>query len=173
MKKLLTFALSAVLVLTLTITALAATVTDVTQNNSVTAEVFATINAGNNSTPVYAVDVSWDDLSFSYSYGNNWNPNDLAYNDSQAGSWQDAQGVVTVSNRSNADVVATVAFRAASGITSTFKDNKSSATLSDASVGAQATVETFVITVAGTPDLSGKRVKIGDITVSITAPAVS
>ena len=173
MKKLFTFALSAVLVLTLTITALAAAITDVTENNSTTTEVFATINAGNNSTPVYAVDVSWDDLSFSYSYGNKWNPNDLAYNDSQAGSWTDAQGAVTVSNRSNADVVATVAFRAASGITSTFKDNKSSATLTDASVGARATSETFVITVAGTPDLSGEQVKIGDITVSITLPAIS
>ena len=171
MKKLFTLTLAILLTLALTTAALAAsTVTDTTQNNTVTTEVYASVNHTNNTTPVYAVDITWDDLSFIYSYGSSWNPGDLSYNDSQLGSWQDANGSLTVSNRSNADVVATVLFTPTAGITHSFQNNKSTATLTDASVSGRATSETFVITVGGTPDLSGSTAKIGSITVTITKP---
>lgn len=170
MKKLFVLTLAIALVFALATTAFAAsTITSVTQNNAATTQVYATIHAGNSNAPVYAVDVAFDDLSFSYSYGKNWNPSTLTYDNLQAGAWTDSEGAVTVTNRSNADVVATVAFRAVQGITATFKNNKSSATLTDASIGARATSETFTVTVAGTPDLSGTTAKIGDITVTITA----
>ena len=174
MKKLLVLALAVALVLAMATTCFATTAVTTIESvaagsNTATREVYADIIRTTNEA-VYGVDVSWAELSFAYTYANKWNPDTMAYDDAQPGSWTDAEGKITVSNRSNADIVATVAFQAAQGITASFKDNKTSATLTSAAVSNQATSETFTLNItAGTPDLSAATAKIGTVTVSIAA----
>ena len=72
--------------------------------------------------PVYCVDVVWNDLSFEYNAGASvWNPQNHSYDNSSDAGWKDYEGKVTLTNHSNAVVSASIAFEPASTLNGTMK----------------------------------------------------
>ena len=72
--------------------------------------------------PVYCVDVVWNDLSFEYNAGASvWNPQNHTYENSSDAGWKDYEGKVTLTNHSNAVVSASIAFEPASTLNGTMK----------------------------------------------------
>ena len=126
---------------------------------------------------VYSVDVSWGSMEFTYTDGavsKKWNPSTHQYTESVGeGSWsnQDGANKVTVTNRSNKALTATV-----EGITA--KVDKASLSLADASIGATTTVAGTASTESTTISLSGaltdknaNKATIGSVTVKIADAA--
>lgn len=130
---------------------------------------------------VYSVDVSWGSMEFTYTDGavsKKWNPSTHQYTESVGeGSWsnQDGANKVTVTNRSNKALTATVEAATSdsyAGITA--KVDKASLSLADASTGATTTVAGTASTASTTISLSGaltdknaNKAKIGSVTVKI------
>lgn len=112
MKKMLAIALS--LSMLMSTTAMAAG--DGANESSVT----ATYVNGNDSAPiVYSVDIEWEELDFTYYEESHatWDPDNLTYNnDYQAEGWAEGSVAnVTMSNRSNTDILAYFGYSANAG----------------------------------------------------------
>ena len=172
MKKLVTLVLAVALVLAMATTAFAATVP-----TSEEQAVSATINHGeaNTTNKVYSVNIAWTDVAFSYNAGGyDWNTETLAYDIPVAGSWNDTTGTVTVSNRSNADVVATIEFDTAEGVAATIKVDEvetDEMTLTAATSGETSNTFDIAVAVTAEVDLTADSFALGTITVSIAAAA--
>lgn len=85
--------------------------------------VTATYVDGNDSAPiVYSVKIDWEDLDITYYEESHatWDPDTLTYNDDyQAEGWaEDSVANVTMSNRSNTDILATFSYTANEGFDS-------------------------------------------------------
>lgn len=132
---------------------------------------------------VYSVDVSWGSMEFTYTGGavsKTWNPSTHQYTESVGGgSWsnQDGANKVTVTNRSNKALTATVE----AAISDSYKEGitvqvgNASLSLEDASSGATTAVAGHPSTASTTISLSGaltdknaNKATIGSVTVSIT-----
>lgn len=170
MKKILTIILALVLVLSMSITAFAA------ENNS--HEVKGTYQATDESSTVYAVDVTWGNMEFTYDVpADVWNGEEHKYESGGEARWKHDEGanVVTVTNRSNAAVnVAVTTDTGSCGITASVTN--STFQLGNAAEGATteiagtATEGTAVITLSGElTNKSAKKSVIGSVTVTITA----
>ncbi|MBO7302832.1 MAG: hypothetical protein J6U68_01460, partial [Clostridia bacterium] len=130
--------------------------------------------SGNTSTePVYSVDVTWDDISFTYTGGSaKWNPASHAYdNVTSDAKWSDASGSVLVKNHSNASVDVEITFEPLSTAngTANLTVNGGSFTLSSAVAGSaytSAPAQTATITASGVPSKSGS---VGKIKVKISS----
>lgn len=130
---------------------------------------------------VYAVDVSWGSMEFTYTDGavsKTWNPSTHQYTESVGeGSWsnQDGANKVTVTNRSNKALTATVEAATSGSYTGiTAKVDNDSLSLKDASIGATTAVAGTASTASTTISLSGaltdknaNKAKIGSVTVKI------
>ena len=106
---------------------------------------------------VYSIDVVWEeDLAFDYVAGAEgvWDPANHSYKDAAVAEWKDNTANVTVTNHSNAKVLATVDVTDTDGEDGvTVEPNETSATLESA-VGvavADADAVTFTFTAKGTP----------------------
>jgi hypothetical protein len=120
---------------------------------------------------VYSVDVAWTDLSFTYNEGKlSWSPEDHDYTKADADAkWTDAEGSVTVTNHSNADVAVTVSFSDANADDGlSVEVDNGSFTLESAvgKKGQDGDSDVAALTAKGTPTASGK---IGSIVVAIAA----
>ena len=77
-------------------------------------EVMATYNMVNPDSPVYAVNISWNNVSFAYEETQgSWDPDTLTYKAEEVtGEWSAEEAAVSISveNRSNKAVVATAAW---------------------------------------------------------------
>ena len=127
-------------------------------------------NAPDTDTIVYSVDVTWNDVKFSYDAGNTkWNPDDHEYNaPGDDASWTDDEGKVTVANHSNAVVAVTVSFESANNGTATINVDNGTFELESAvgkAVGA-ADSDVAILTANGEPKSDAK---IGTVTVTIAA----
>ena len=126
-------------------------------------------------TVIYSVDVTWDDVEFTYNAGElQWNPEKHDYTSvKEDGSWSNNGGKITVTNHSNAGVAVAVSTEAASGqnVSFTIADADKSFTLATAveTTVAGAPSKEVTFTANGTPTASGTQAKIGTITVAITA----
>lgn len=110
MKKATALILALILVMSLSTSALAATITTGDQNIDVKGKYL-----DNTKTPtVYSVDVSWGAMQFTYTESGamTWDPANHTYTDSTSGSWTANGNTVTVTNHSNAEVTATFVFEA-------------------------------------------------------------
>ena len=95
------------------------------------ADIKATYQAGKENTDtVYSVDVKWGNLEYTYSSGvtKSWDPTTLKYQEtSGTSSWTCQEGAdqITVTNNSNADITASLAYgKTDSNITGTFTNSK-------------------------------------------------
>lgn len=137
------------------------------------ADVKGTYQAGGASATMYSVDITWEDMSFTYTAAGEgtWNPETHEYDDASEASWSESKDI-TVTNHSNAAVKATAKFEADSGYestTMTFGNNEATvATAVDTEV-ASAPSATITVIPGGTLAESANGGKIGTITVSIAA----
>ncbi|MBE6533383.1 MAG: hypothetical protein E7678_00205 [Ruminococcaceae bacterium] len=129
---------------------------------------------GNSSiaTIVYSVDVTWTDVSFTYSEGNaQWNPEEHKYNSTvNNADWEDSTGEITVTNHSNAGVAINITFQQAAtpNGTATLTITNSQYTLATAenTVVAKAPAQTSTITASGTPTSDAA---LGKLIITISA----
>lgn len=69
--------------------------------------------AGNNGGTVYRYDITWDDMTFTYTDGDKeWNPDTHKY-DSTEGKWSADTKTITVTNHSNAEIAVEPEFSSA------------------------------------------------------------
>ncbi len=172
MKKVFALLLTLALIATLSVATFAETITAVPSSDAQDLGVTYTGPAGS-SDIIYSIDIDWDsDLAFDYNAGTQgaWNPDEHDYADATGAQWSDNEVTVTVTNHSNAAVVASIAIvdaAEADGVTVTA--DKASAPLASA-VGtalASAPAATFTLTATGTP--TANIAKVATATVSITA----
>lgn len=180
MKKFLAISLALVLTLALTVTAFAAATPVELTAGAGSATGTITVNyaaAPSNNTPVYAVDVEFGALTFTYTPAGTgaWSPEDHAYTEVEA-TWAASGNTVTVTNHSNAAMTATFSNTAAEGITVTYSGTGvSNKVLSLASCVAEGQTSGAAVTGTVTVDLSGAAPSTGaslTLTVAI-APAAA
>lgn len=110
MKKITALILALTLVMSMSITAFATTIGTGDQDIDVKGKYL-----DNSTTPtIYSVDVTWGAMEFTYTESGamTWNPADHTYTDSTSAAWVANGNAVTVTNHSNAEVMASFAFNA-------------------------------------------------------------
>ena len=122
---------------------------------------------------VYAVDVTFGSMEFTYTAASQgeWDPDDLDYTGATAAAWTCAENAnkVTVANRSNTAVAVAVTYAAATGfegITGTVANG--TFTLASAVGKTAATLDSKAATLTLAGDLAASAT-IGTLTVTITA----
>lgn len=143
-------------------------------------DITATYVAGETSTPIYAIEISWGSLAFTYTAAGQgtWNPDSLTYTGTSEAAWTCAEGAnkVTVTNKSNVAVVATItdAVDSTNGLNVSFSWDKETLALDSAASADENKVTSGVatLTVSGSIEATEQAVTIGTVTVTITdAPA--
>lgn len=169
MKKIVSLILALAVLMTLSMTAFAATITTGDQ----TIDVEAKYQDNTTTATVYSVDVSWGAMQFTYTESGamTWNPGDHTYTDSTTAGWTANGNTVTVTNHSNADVTASFAFAALDAYnTVTGSFDIASATLDAGVVDGYDAADKVVatLTLAGTlAETVTDFTKVGTITVTI------
>lgn len=140
------------------------------------ADIKATYQAGKENTDtVYSVDVKWGSLEYTYSSGvkKSWNPTTLKYKEtSGTSSWTCQEGAdqITVTNNSNADITASLAYdRTDSNITGTFTNSKIGLKSAEGtSVGESPSATTILSLKGALSDTTAEKKEIGNVTVTIS-----
>lgn len=178
-KKALTLCVATILGLSSGTVAMAETISSAGGKNS--HAVYGIYQLESEAATVYAVDVSWGSMEFTYTDGavsKKWNPSTHQYTESvEEGSWSNRDGAnkVTVTNRSNKALTATVEAETSGSYTDiTATVDNASLSLADASIGATTTVAGHASTASTTISLSGaltdknaNKAIIGSVTVKI------
>lgn len=164
MKKIVALMLSFAMVMSLGVSAMADTITTTTDPGNTSVGTVA-VAVTDTTDVVYSVTVEWTDTSVEYeSSKGTWSTEDLAYANPTA-SWKDDTASVSVSNRSNAAVVASIAPNENNtGTTYAFSQNSFELTSAEDGVVDE---DVFTITASGTPSGTGNDT----FTVTITKPA--
>ena len=145
-----------------------------TDNNS--ADIKATYQAGKeNTATVYSVDVEWGSLEYTYSSGvtRSWDPTTLKYKEtSGTSSWtcQDGADQITVTNNSNADITASLAYaKTDSNITGTFSNSKIGLKSAEGTNVGESPSGTTTLSLKGAlSDTTAEKQEIGNVTVTIS-----
>ena len=140
------------------------------------ADIKATYQAGKESTDtVYSVDVNWGSLEYTYSSGvtKSWDPTTLKYKEtSGTSSWtcQDGADQITVTNNSNADITASLAYaKTDSNITGTFTNSKIGLKSAEGTNVGESPSETTILSLEGAlSDTTASKKEIGNVTVTIS-----
>lgn len=140
------------------------------------ADIKATYQAGKENTDtVYSVDVKWGSLEYTYSSGvtKSWDPTTLKYKEtSGTSSWtcQDGADQITVTNNSNADITASLAYdRTDSNITGTFTNSKIGLKSAEGTNVGESPSETTTLSLKGAlSDTTAVKKEIGNVTVTIS-----
>lgn len=140
------------------------------------ADIKATYQAGEeNTNTVYSVDVKWGSLEYTYSSGvtKSWDPTTLKYKEtSGTSSWTCQQGAdqITVTNNSNADITASLAYgKTDSNITGTFTNSKIGLKSAEGTNVGESPSETTTLSLKGAlSDTTAVKKEIGNVTVTIS-----
>lgn len=140
------------------------------------ADIKATYQAGKENTDtVYSVDVKWGSLEYTYSSGvtKSWDPKTLKYKEtSGTSSWtcQDGADQITVTNNSNADITASLAYaKTDSNITGTFSNSKIGLKSAEGTNAGQGPSGTTALSLNGAlSDTTAQKKEIGNVTVTIS-----
>lgn len=140
------------------------------------ADIKATYQAGKENTDtVYSVDVKWGSLEYTYSSGvtKSWDPTTLKYKEtSDTSSWtcQDGADQITVTNNSNADITASLAYaETGSNITGTFTNSKIGLKSAEGTNVGKSPSETTTLSLKGAlSDTTAVKKEIGKVTVTIS-----
>ena len=171
MKKILSLILALALVMSLSVTAFAAT-NDGTENTSI--DVNAMYSDGVSTPDVISVNVEWGAMSFTYSVNGTkqWDATKHEYTTNSNAAWTATGNTVTVTNHSNIAVKAELAFTADTAyntVTGSFDKAELLLDSGDGLTYANADKGTATLTLAGTlADTVKTSTKVGTITVKIT-----
>ena len=140
------------------------------------ADIKATYQAGKENTDtVYSVDVKWGSLEYTYSSGvtKSWDPKTLKYKEtSGTSSWtcQDGADQITVTNNSNADITASLAYaETGSNITGTFTNSKIGLKSAEGTNVGGSPSETTTLSLKGAlSNTTAEKQEIGNVTVTIS-----
>ena len=140
------------------------------------ADIRATYQAGKENTDtVYSVDVKWGSLEYTYSSGvtKSWDPTTLKYKEtSGTSSWTCQEGAdqITVTNNSNADITASLAYgKIDSNITGTFTNSKIGLKSAEGTNVGESPSETTTLSLKGAlSDTTAEKKEIGKVTVTIS-----
>ena len=140
------------------------------------ADIKATYQAGKENTDtVYSVDVKWGSLEYTYSSGvtKSWDPTTLKYKEtSGTSSWTCQEGAdqITVTNNSNADITASLAYdKTDSYITGTFTNSKIGLKSAEGTNVGKSPSETTTLSLKGAlSDTTAEKKEIGNVTVTIS-----
>ena len=140
------------------------------------ADIKATYQAGKENTDtVYSVDVKWGSLEYTYSSGvtKSWDPTTLKYKEtSGTSSWtcQDGADQITVTNNSNADITASLAYAGTeSNITGTFSNSKIGLKSAEGTNPGEGPSGTTTLSLNGAlSDTTASKKEIGNVTVTIS-----
>ena len=170
LKKITSVLAAAALVCTMSTTAFAE---DGVGTGNYNADVKGTYQAGGASATVYSVDITWEDMSFTYTAAGQgtWDPENHSYTGGSEASWSSSKNI-TVTNHSNAAVTATAKFEADSGYESTsmeFGNNGATVATAEGTQVSAAPSATITVTPGGTLAKSANGGRIGEITVTIAA----
>lgn len=175
MKKILTFLLAALILMSLSVTAFAAELPDNATDDNKSKDITANYVAGTSAGAVYLVDIAWGSLEFTYTSASEgaWNPETHTYDGASAASWTCEAGAneVKVTNHSNAAVVVSIAnSNVTEGITLTWDDaSLELATADNGENGAAGTPTTATakLTVSGDLAETTEKVTIGAVTLTL------
>lgn len=140
------------------------------------ADIKATYQAGKENTDtVYSVDVKWGSLEYTYSSGvtKSWDPTTLKYKEtSGTSSWTCQKGAdqITVTNNSNADITASLAYaETGSNITGTFTNSKIGLKSAEGTKVGESPSETTTLSLKGAlSNTTAEKQEIGNVTVTIS-----
>lgn len=176
MKKLIATLLTMSLAVGMGATAFAAAGNEtVGENGSQPIDVTARYTDGTSTDTTYSVDIAWDDMTFTYheSGSRTWNPSNHTYMDNTTAGWDKTTADITVTNHSNADVdidltYAPVTGTGVNGALDTLS-YRLAAGEEDKYTEADSRKSTF--TISGAPDaaVTADGVKVGTITVAVSA----
>lgn len=166
MKKIFFAFISLTVVLTLSISSFASSITSQDESQTIDVKAKAVLSE----TPTtYSVDIEWDNMTFTYTRAQEWNPSTHTYEEN--GKWENTDADITVTNHSNASVSVNVTYNAAenTGIIGTIENG--SATLAAGEVNGYSNADKLVSTlkISGTPsaDVTEEGITVGTITVTI------
>lgn len=130
------------------------------------------VTATGTTTHSYAVDLTWDHFQFGYT--RKWNPATLQY-DYTSNNWEVAEGPnVTVTNRSDVTIQASVAGSTVDGVTIEYARGGSSVNKDLKPIFEGQNSECFIFTLSGVPSQAagqnGDTIKLGTVTANITIP---
>ena len=175
MKQIFTLALTFLLIFSLvTVTAFATNDKIEATGGTATKAVKAYYSAGAGGGTVYSVDITWGNMEFTYSAGSGstWNPATHTYSSGGTGGWSHNGNTVTVTNHSNTEVTANLAYdseQGYEGISGSF-GNKSTMNLATAerTTVTEAPTDTAELSLTGTLNSTVTvPTTIGTITVTI------
>ena len=176
MKKILSLLLATALVMSMSLSALAAEMKDtVGQNGEKEISVTAKYDSSTEIPNVYSVDISWSSMTFTYTETGTkiWNPSTHTYSTTTGtGAWDKTEAKITVTNHSDASVTATVTYAPVDGTGVTGTIESGTKTLAAGVVNkpeeADALVATLKISGKPTSTVTAEGVKVGTVTVTIT-----
>ena len=174
MKKILSLLLATALVMSMSLSALAAEMKDtVGQNGEKEISVTAKYDSSTEIPNVYSVDISWTSMTFTYTEKDTktWNAADHSYKTATEGAWDKTTATITVTNHSNVAVKTNVVYSAVEG-------TGVSGTMTDAAAALNAGVEgnysgadthTATLTISGTPNkmVTSDGITVGTIKITI------
>lgn len=178
MKKLIATALALTMTLSLSTTALAAGNVDgagVGSQNPI--DVTAKYNDSATEPAVYSVDLTWEDMTFTYNESGTrtWDPDTHTYTDTTSAGWDKATAAVTATNHSNAPVTVSFTYtpQGDTGVTAYMTKRSFILAAGVENYPNDAATDSSLLTIGGNSkpnnSVTAGGVTIGTITVSIAA----
>lgn len=145
------------------------------ENGSQPIDVTARYTGGATTDTTYSVDIAWDDMTFTYheSGSRTWNPANHTYTDKTTAGWDKTTADITVTNHSNADVDINLTYvpetgTGVDGVLDTLS-YRLAAGVEDKYTEADSRKSTFTISGAPNETVNADGVKVGTITVAVSA----
>lgn len=178
MKKFLALALALVMICALSVTCFAATGITELPYNSGAQNVTVSYTGGVTAPATYVIDVTWDELSFTYNRSAiEWdatNHVEVEADSSQTG-WVGATADITIVNHSNRAVYATVSYVAgtASGTASFALSNNAAESELAAAAGSNVAQKVVTLTASGVPATDADDTVVGTLTITVAKQATA